>query len=496
MSLMTIQRGSSGEYVQLIQQRLSELKLYTGIIDSSFGGGTEAGIKNFQIQQKLTPTGVVDSATWALLFPGQPLPQPALASAPVSERCLALTGSFETGNQPPDCFCRVTGDFDGMGISFGALQWNLGQKTLQPLLQQVIEQHGDLCQSIFHENLDTIKALGTASLEEQLTFARSIQARASLNEPWHGMFVTLGRTPEFRAIQVVAAAEKYRLADGMCGTFGLTSQRAIALMFDIATQTGLIGPIVKSQIMGDFAQLPKASAADTEVNRMRIVANRVAASAKPQYVDDVRTRKLTVANGTGTVHGITYDLEGTFCLTLDPYADQASSANPGNDLWGRAVPCGGLVARFRLAQTAGFLEAAPVHQRGLPVRLHHRIRFAPFEVRPKPSLGAGVDKEVDGLLRLRILEPVVAKGRVPTQVETLARAVAGPRIKQENGESARIDGQPCLRRRLIVADAVVVGARRVADHHRRTRVFVGRHHALVEVIDVRRGGLRHQHVPA
>ena len=321
---MTIHRGSSGESVQRIQQRLSELKLYSGPIDSSFGGGTEAGIRNFQLQQKLPSTGIVDAATWGLLFPGQPMPQPALASAPVAERCLALTGSFETGNQPPDCFCGVAGDFDGQGVSIGVLQWNLGQQTLQPLLQQVIEQQSDLCQSIFHENLDTIKALGGATLEDQLAFARSIQNRGVVNEPWRGMLKTLGRTPEFCAIQSAAAAGRFEQAVALCGEYGLTSQRAIALMFDIVTQNGGIGPIVRSQIMADFAQLPPASAADTEVARMRIVANRRAASAKPGFVDDVRTRKLTIANGTGTVHGITYDLEGTFCLTLDPFADQAS----------------------------------------------------------------------------------------------------------------------------------------------------------------------------
>ena len=327
MSLMTIQRGSSGEYTQRIQQRLSDLKLYSGPIDSSFGGGTAAAVKNFQIRQKLPATGAVDAATWALLFPDQPAPAPALASAPVAERCLALTGSFETGNQPPDCFCGLTGDFDGQGISFGVLQWNLGQKTLQPLLQQVIERHPDLCQSIFHENLDTIRALGSATLEEQLTFARSIQNRGVVNEPWRGILRTLGRTPEFCAIQSDAAAGLYERAGAMCGEYGLTSQRAVALMFDILTQNGGIGPIVKSQIMADFAQLPPAGAAETEVARMRIIANRRAASARPEFVDDVRTRKLTIANGTGAVHGITYDLEGTFCLTLAPFTSQSSVGN-------------------------------------------------------------------------------------------------------------------------------------------------------------------------
>lgn len=316
---MTFQRGSSGDSVRSIQQRLRDLNLYSGGLDGAFGGGTEAAIKNFQLQQKLTPTGIVDAATWTLLFPGQQPPQSVLAGAPVAERSLALTGSFETGHQPPDCFCGVAGDFDGQGISFGVLQWNLGQNTLQPLLQQVIQQHPDVCQSIFHENLDTIRALGTASLDDQLVFARSIQNRGVVNEPWRGMLTTLGRTPEFRAIQSSAAAGRFEQAVGMCHDFGLTSQRAVALMFDIVTQNGGIGAIVKAQIMADFAALPAASAADMEVARMRIVANRRAAACKAQFVDDVRTRKLTIANGAGVVHGIPYDLEGTFALTLAPF---------------------------------------------------------------------------------------------------------------------------------------------------------------------------------
>src|SRR5947199_28393 len=136
---MNIQRGMTGDAVSKIEIRLKELQLYSGSIDGSFGGGTEAGIKNFQNREHLPPTGVVDPVTWGRLFPCVPPPQPALASASVGERCLALTGTFETGAQPPDCFCGVTGDFDGMGISFGVLQWNLGQNSLQPLLIEMIE---------------------------------------------------------------------------------------------------------------------------------------------------------------------------------------------------------------------------------------------------------------------------------------------------------------------------------------------------------------------
>jgi hypothetical protein len=86
-------------------------------------------------------------------------------------------------------------------------------------------------------------------------------------------------------------------------------------MFDILTQNGSISDIVRTQIMADFNGLP-ANGEDLERDKMRIVANRRAMAGKPEFIDDVRTRKLTIANGRGTVHGLTYDLEDMYALTL------------------------------------------------------------------------------------------------------------------------------------------------------------------------------------
>jgi hypothetical protein len=58
---------------------------------------------------------------------------------------------------------------------------------------------------------------------------------------------------------------------------------------------------------------------------MCIVANRRAAASDPRFVDDVRTRKLTIANGTGTVHGNDYDLGDMFGLTLNPFAQSLAA---------------------------------------------------------------------------------------------------------------------------------------------------------------------------
>lgn len=47
---------------------------------------------------------------------------------------VAITPGFEVSGDP---YRGVSGDFDGMGISCGALQWNIGMKSLQPMVKTV-----------------------------------------------------------------------------------------------------------------------------------------------------------------------------------------------------------------------------------------------------------------------------------------------------------------------------------------------------------------------
>jgi hypothetical protein len=314
-----------GNAVKQIEEFLFNLKLYAGPIDSAFGGGVASAVKCYQKLKGLAPSGVVDPATWTSMFPNDPLPVSEVASCCLADRCLALTGAFETGKYPPDCFWGIAGDFDGMGISFGALQWNVGQGTLQPLLSQMFTQYPDVSRNVLHEHFDTLSSMAGAAINDQLTFARSIQTRGTLQEPWQGMLVTLGRTAEYQKVQSDHATRIFQQALQMCAEYGLVSERAVALMFDVATQGGSIGSLVKAQIMADFAQLPK-NAPGNEVAKMCSVANRRAAASSPQFVDDVRTRKLAIANGTGTVHGIYYDLDDMFGLTMNPFSAGLAAA--------------------------------------------------------------------------------------------------------------------------------------------------------------------------
>lgn len=240
------------------------------------------------------------------------------ASQPLEYRCLALTGSFETSAPPPDCFSGLAGHFDGQGISFGALQWNLGQNTLQPLLTDMLNGHRQVCERIFSGTLAELRKVLNEPVPRQLSWAAALQKapRYTMREPWRQQFIALGATPEFQALQVRAAARIYRQARQLCSDYKLWSERAVALMFDICVQNGSIGAAVRTQILAGFVGLPASDPSHTELRKMQIIAQRRAAAARPQFRMNVLRRKLTIAEGSGTVNGSLYNLEKDFGLRL------------------------------------------------------------------------------------------------------------------------------------------------------------------------------------
>jgi peptidoglycan hydrolase-like protein with peptidoglycan-binding domain len=322
--MATFQLGSSGEPVQQIQQALQSKKLYQGPLDGVFGGGTQAAVRRFQRGAGLEADGVVGPASWdALVGNAAPAAAPAEHQG-LDYRCLALTGTFETGKGVPKCFSGLSGDFDGQGISYGALQWNFGQGSLQPLLRDMVETHEAIARDLFGPHFDALAAAlalgdGAQARADLLAFARSIQhpVKYQVFEPWRGYAKALGRTPEFQAIQVRHAHQAYERALGLCADYGLWSERAAALMFDIVTQNGSIGPVTRAQIVADAHALPGSlGAEEREVQVLRLVANHRAQASNIRWVDDVRRRKLCIANGGGVVHGIRYDLAAQFQIGL------------------------------------------------------------------------------------------------------------------------------------------------------------------------------------
>ena len=142
-------------------------------------------------------------------------------------------------------------------MSFGVCQWNLGKGSLQPLLAEMNTTQPAITQPILGTHYAEFEAMLDAGHDDQLVWARSIQDHITFQvfEPWRGMFKTLGRTPEFQAVELKYAQQLYQDATALCRGFGVESERAVALLFDIKVQNGSITPVVQAQIQRDFAAL-------------------------------------------------------------------------------------------------------------------------------------------------------------------------------------------------------------------------------------------------
>jgi hypothetical protein len=87
--------------------------------------------------------------------------------------------------------------------------------------------------------------------------------------------------------------------------FSVKNELGLALCFDTAVQNGGIDQTEATRIRNKIEQTPPATQQDLRL----IITNVVAENSKPQFIEDVRKRKLSFATGKGTVHGSKYDVK-------------------------------------------------------------------------------------------------------------------------------------------------------------------------------------------
>lgn len=169
------------------------------------------------------------------------------------QKAIAITSSLETGR--PGGFDGLTGNFDGMGISFGLVNWNIGAGSLQPLLRDFARDFPARWKAVFGPDADRFLALigpkDEASTKAQLAFAktemnevRKVLKKKKLvdawvvKEPWATYFHRLAADPEFQKIEVRYVRNLLGHARGYCERFGLKSERAFCFMFDAVSSHG------------------------------------------------------------------------------------------------------------------------------------------------------------------------------------------------------------------------------------------------------------------
>ena len=294
MTRLLFGRGARGAIIQHIQETLTAAGFDTKGHDGVYGGDTTTALIAFQKSHGLPETGSVDDATWVKLMSG-PIP-------PVLDRCLGLTSTFEGHG-----FTLAQGNFDGAGVTWGIIGFTLKHGELKKIIKSAFAEDPALVRSCFADKTDELLAILEKPLDKQIAWADSISippSKAPLQEPWKGAFEKFGNTPLAQRLQLERVRDAYYTpALATAKKFGLKTEVGTALCFDIHVQNGGIKNAAENVVRSKMtADMPES---DVRV----LIANAVADNALPQWREDVRMRKVAIAKGEGTVHGLKAELK-------------------------------------------------------------------------------------------------------------------------------------------------------------------------------------------
>jgi putative cell wall-binding protein len=217
-----------------------------------------------------------------------------------------ISKQFEVGNSS-----QVVGNYDEQGLSIGYLQWNIGQETLQPLLNRMDSQYNDEMKTIFGTNYDAIhEMIMDKESDNQLEWAKSINdSNDEIIESWKSQFEVLCKNESFKGIEADAEVYFVKQAMFISENHDIETVRGFALAFDIVLQNG--GIDTKAIKIIDIAKVQSPNMTEKEL--LKVIANAVAVNSGD--LEDVLSRKMAIINGEGTVHGIPLDLDTNYKLS-------------------------------------------------------------------------------------------------------------------------------------------------------------------------------------
>lgn len=272
---------------------------------------------------------------------------------------LNISGSYEGSNG----WANLSNNFDGQGLSMGLLNQNLGQGTLQPLIAEMRTQDAAGLAAIFtasnlksllkmvekwesqtrvaairihdygYSELDepaiVAAEMGIDPLEleevttalvsrnqEAVTWAKiTLYVKSLFKNDWSKQLRALASSASYRSIQVRRAEVLHTKALELMNLYGFESLRSYLFFFDVVVQNGGISNSVRDRYIA-WAKLSANQTATEKAKLIKLLELRLTA-VKKIYVTDVRTRKLAIINGVGTVHGSKRDFAKEFCTDLN-----------------------------------------------------------------------------------------------------------------------------------------------------------------------------------
>lgn len=257
---------------------------------------------------------------------------------------LETTGDFETAGNP---WGGVTGDFDGMGLSCGVLQWNIGSSSLQPLVvgagEPAVKTAMPRFGPEFWRACTGTKAAGLAIVRGWQNGSR---LRPEVKTELVAFLVSAPMVAQQMQASMSVARSADRLATNWAASRGTAPQtkRDFCWFFDLVTQNGGLRGITLTQVQSfianagnaekavgaicdHLAATPTAHAGFKDCWRnatlwrgavpaawrdLFILSYLRAQKARPEYAGVVLNRKGAIAVGQGWVNGELMNFDGRF----------------------------------------------------------------------------------------------------------------------------------------------------------------------------------------
>ena len=182
----TLSVNSTGNDVIILQQKLKNLGYEISIVDGEFGSETKSAVENFQRDQNLNVTGIVNSATWRAL---KKVKAPAILKADSKKYAAPSIEEFSDDRLVPfgktliskskaDAVVRTAKKLIGVPYVFGGT--TPAGFDCSGFLQYVFKQNGILIPRLADEQHKLGKAVKTKELVAgDLVFFTTYEAGAS-----------------------------------------------------------------------------------------------------------------------------------------------------------------------------------------------------------------------------------------------------------------------------------------------------------------------------
>ena len=287
-------RSVRGQAIARIQQVLDGDGLLEKGVDGRFGADTEQALRRFQEANRLPQSGAIDLDTWRLALYEE---APALF-----DRCLQLTADFEGHG-----FGLAQGNFDGAGLTWGVIGFTLAHGEIGGIVDDADAIDRALVDDAFGALAPELRRKLSLPRTERVAWGDSISLgprKTGVAPPWSAAFRSFGEKAPVQRLQTDRARRYWRDALRIVDAYEIPGELGHALAFDIAVQNGGIDAAEAEEI---GRRLAGAGAAGQRQTR-EVIANVVAENSAARWVEDVRRRKLAIAQGEGVVHEAKYRL--------------------------------------------------------------------------------------------------------------------------------------------------------------------------------------------